>query len=146
MGLALKPDLEFSKGSTIGLSACVSTSMGGIKGHQQSAHCYPSRPSTIKFFYNAHKIKTIHQSFTMKFLLATITFLIPLSFALPAPQEGDTQCQTFCTLEYNPQCGRDEAENTRTFSNPCVFRKHNCENPEQVYTQVELSECNDSVC
>lgn len=101
------------------------------------------RPSRINHTAN-------FRPFTMKLLLTTITFLLPLSFALPTPQDGDSApaegCQTVCTMEYNPQCGRDADGNTKIFSNPCVFKRENCENPDQVYTLVELSECDDSVC
>ncbi|BCR90657.1 Kazal-type serine protease inhibitor family protein [Aspergillus chevalieri] len=78
----------------------------------------------------------------MKFLLAAITFLLPLSFALPTSQEGGYGCPTVCTMEYNPVCGVDAEGNTKKFSNSCTFNVQNCQNPEQIYTQVELSRCN----
>ena len=78
----------------------------------------------------------------MKFLLAAITFLLPLSFALPTPPEGGYGCPTVCTMEYNPVCGVDAEGNTKKFSNSCTFNVQNCQNPEQIYTQVELSRCN----
>ena len=41
-------------------------------------------------------------------------------------EEGNSGCQAFCPLNYDPICATDDSGETRTFSNLCVMNAENC--------------------
>ncbi|KAF9425559.1 hypothetical protein BGZ94_007429 [Podila epigama] len=51
------------------------------------------------------------------------------------------ECNKACTREYNPVCGTSKTGALKTFSNDCVFKVHNCENPTEQFTILNKGEC-----
>ncbi|KAG0244460.1 hypothetical protein BG011_002983, partial [Mortierella polycephala] len=56
-------------------------------------------------------------------------------------EEPKEKCAEMCTMEYNPICGVAANGESKVFDNPCVFNAYNCKNPDQVFVQAMLSEC-----
>lgn len=42
------------------------------------------------------------------------------------PQAPEAECQTFCTFNYAPVCGKVDGEDQQTFGNECAMKSHAC--------------------